>query len=73
MTPDAMPAGEVCIANIGLGQRRSRQRLGVALLGGGAALALAVWALGLSSLWLAPMAALFFAGFTGVIQAREKT
>lgn len=67
------PAGEVCIANIGFAQRRHRHRLGVASLVSAAALSAAGLGLGLSPAWLALVGVLLFAGFAGIIQAREKT
>lgn len=67
MSPD------VCIPNIGPAQRRLRARFGIAAL----LVALAVWLmvplLGLPLALRLLALPLLFAGFQGLIQAREKT
>ena len=67
------PAGEVCIANIGFGQRRHRHRLGVASLASAAGLSATGIALGLSAAWLGLIGVLVLGGIAGIVQAREKT
>lgn len=64
---------EACIANIGAAQRRRRFWPGVVSLGLGLGHGVAVAALSLTPWLLAAAAVLLFAGFAGVLQAREKT
>lgn len=65
--------GAACIANIGLAQRRRRFWPGVISIGLGVGHGIAVSVLSLTPILLVPAAVLLFAGFTGVVQAREKT
>lgn len=65
--------GPVCIPNIGVAQRRRRFWPGVVSLLLGLGHGVAVAALGLTAWLLAPAAVLLFTGFTGILQAREKT
>ena len=65
--------GAVCIANIGVAQRRQRFWPGVISIALGVGHGVAVAVLSLTPLLLIAAAVLLFAGFTGVFQAREKT
>jgi drug/metabolite transporter (DMT)-like permease len=67
-----MPA-DVCIANIGPRERRRRFRLGVVGLVAGVALLAADGLASSTPLLLAAAAAAFFAGFSGIFQARGST
>ena len=63
----------VCIANIGTAQRAFRLRGGILALVAGVAVAILGSRLGLGFVGQGVAAALFYIGFTGVFQAREKT
>jgi hypothetical protein len=65
--------GAVCVINIGPLQRRRRRNAGVVALAAGVALELAAAALALPAGLSLVSALLFFAGFSGVFQARAKT
>lgn len=64
---------QTCIANIGTAQRRRRFWPGVISLALGVGHGVAVAALSLTPALLVPAAVLLFAGFTGVLQARDET
>ena len=63
----------VCIINIGPVQRRRRRNLGIVALAIGVAVVVAAWALVLPPVATLASALFFFAGFSGVFQARAKT
>jgi hypothetical protein len=64
---------DVCIPNIGSRERRRRLLFGVALLVLGALVAAFLIIGGVHPLWRLPLFGLFWAGATGIFQAREKT
>ena len=63
----------VCIANIDRKGQAMRKRGGILALIGGVALALIGSRLGLGIIAQGGAVALFYVGFSGVFQAREKT
>lgn len=67
------PANPACPANIGAEQRRWRRRFGAWALGLGFVAALGAWALGVAPLFRLLTSPLFFGGFVGVFQARDRT
>jgi len=64
---------EVCIANIGPLQRRSRARLGLVWWIAAVVVAVVPYALGLDPVLRFACLPLVFGGFQGVLQSREKT
>ena len=74
--PRTTPANEtagVCIANIGPRERRKRQRFGVVLFVVGVVLAVFLIEIDAHRLWRLLLFLPFWAGASGLLQAREKT
>ncbi len=70
---DARSAGRVCIPNIGPRERRTRLAFGVVAIAAGLLLSTALIMAGVHPLWRIIVLLPFWAGATGVFEAREKT
>lgn len=68
-----MGNSNVCIANIGPGERRKRMWFGVALLGVGAAALIGLVVANAHRGWRIALLVPFWAGAVGLFQALEKT
>jgi len=65
--------GEVCLPNIGPGERRKRLRFGLAALAVGLVLAGVLVVLGLPPLLRLVLFPIFWVAGSGIFQSREKT
>jgi hypothetical protein len=68
-----MSDGAVCTPNIGLAGRRRRMRFGLIAVGIGVLTAAVVLVLRVPVLWRLVVLLPFWAGGTGIFQARDKT
>jgi len=65
--------GAACIPNIGPGERRKRLSFGIGTIAVGGVILAALVITDVHPLWRLPLFLVFYAGATGIFQAREKT